>query len=84
MTFLCDAGHCEKDGLYYKDSNSFVICIHSTAFVQPCAPGTKNSPHKHFEFGQHYGKADFCNINLVDHGFSATYNQKHPVHPKVQ
>ena len=34
---------CGTDGFYYKDARSFVICSNGNAYVQPCAPGSRNS-----------------------------------------
>ena len=36
------SGQCGQDGFYYKDDYSFVMCTHGIAYVQRCAPGTRN------------------------------------------
>ena len=65
------SGHCGKDGFYYKDAKSFVICSNNNAYVQPCAPGSQNSAHDAYNYGGNYYYRDFCDVNLVDHGYGA-------------
>ena len=64
-------GKCEYDGLYYKDSESFVFCSNGNSYVQPCAPGTRNSGYGKFSYGSTYSERDFCDVNLVDAGYGA-------------
>ena len=35
-------GKCGKDGFYYRDQGSFVVCSNNKAYVQQCAPGRLN------------------------------------------
>lgn len=63
-------GHCDKDGFYYKDEDSFVICSNGYAYVLPCAPGSKNSAFDHYHDGSSYNYRDFCDINLVGRGYT--------------
>ena len=39
-------GKCAGDGMYYNDDASFVVCTNGNAYVQRCAPGTRNGPYK--------------------------------------
>merc|ERR1711893_168556 len=64
-------GKCEKDGLYYRDHTSFVLCSNGNSYVQPCAPGTRNSGYDKYSYGGHYSYRDFCDVNLVDYGYAA-------------
>ena len=64
-------GQCDQDGFYYKDYYSFVICSNNNAYVQPCAPGSRNSGHDSYDYGDNYYYRDFCDVNLVDHGYGA-------------
>ena len=74
-------GHCDKDGFYYKDDYSFVICSNNNAYVQPCAPGSRNSGHGRYNYGDNYYYRDFCDVNLVDHGYGAKgYYDYHGAH----
>ena len=66
-------GKCSADGLYYKDEDSFVSCSNGNHYVQPCAPGTKNSGYDNYRPGGAYGFRDFCDVNLVDSGYSARH-----------
>ena len=62
-------GHCGQDGFYYADHDSFVICSNDNAYVQPCAPGSRNSGLHSYNYGDNYSYRDFCDVNLVDHGY---------------
>lgn len=64
------SGKCGKDGLYYKDSASFVFCVDGQDYVQPCAPGSRNSGYGKFSYGKQYSQRDFCDVNLVDSGYN--------------
>jgi len=64
------ADDCSNDGLYYRDYQSYVICSNNNAYVQPCAPGTRNSAYERFAYGSYYGYADFCDVNLTDFGYA--------------
>ena len=64
-------GKCDNDGLYYRDHKSFVICSNGNSYVQPCAPGTRNSVYDKYAFGGYYSYADFCDVNLTDFGYAA-------------
>ena len=64
-------GKCSNDGLYFRDSKSFVFCSNGNSYVQPCAPGTRNSAYGRYSYGGKYGYADFCDVNLVDDGYAA-------------
>lgn len=64
-------GKCGNDGFYYKDHYSFVICSNGNSYVQPCAPGSRNSDYKRYSYGHHYYYRDFCDVNLVDYGYGA-------------
>ena len=64
-------GKCGNDGLYFRDSKSFVFCSNGNSYVQPCAPGTRNSAYGRYSYGGKYGYADFCDVNLVDDGYAA-------------
>merc|ERR1712043_7604 len=61
------AGKCGNDGIYYRDSASFVICSNGNSYVQPCAPGSRNAAIE--SYGKGY--TDFCGVNLVDNGYGA-------------
>ena len=67
--FLLYPGKCYQDGLYFMDRDSFVLCSNGNAYVQPCAPGTRNSARASFRSGYYYGYSDFCDVNLVDLGY---------------
>ena len=67
---LC-AGKCGNDGFYYKDHYSFVICSNGNSYVQPCAPGSRNSNYGRYSYGHNYHYRDFCDVNLVDYGYGA-------------
>jgi len=60
---------CEHDGFYYRNENSFVVCSNNNAYVQPCAPGSRNSGYEQYSSGNAYSYRDFCDVNLVDHGY---------------
>ena len=70
MKPLVIPGKCGNDGFYMNDAHSFVICSNGNAYVQPCAPGTRNNPAK-YSYGSYYTQGDFCNENLNDHGYGA-------------
>lgn len=63
---------CVSDGLYYKDANSFVMCSNNVAYIQLCAPGSRNSDHGNYKSGNNYLSRDFCDINLVDYGYGVS------------
>jgi hypothetical protein len=63
-------GKCGNDGFYYNDYNSFVICSNGNAHIQPCAPGSKNSANSNYNYGSSYNYRDFCDVNLVDDGYT--------------
>ena len=67
-------GNCGTDGLYYRDSKSFVFCSNGNSYVQPCAPGTRNSGYDRYASGGYYNQGDFCDVNLVDHGYAAHHS----------
>ena len=62
-------GYCGDDGFYYNDEGSFVICSNRNAYMQPCAPGSRNSGMESYNFGDNYNYRDFCDVNLVDEGY---------------
>ena len=64
-------GKCGKDGIYYMDEKSFVFCSNGNSYTQPCAPGSRNSPYQTYSYGGKYDYRDFCDVNLVDEGYSA-------------
>ena len=64
-------GKCGNDGLYFRDEKSFVFCSNGNSYVQPCAPGTRNSNYGKYSYGGKYGYSDFCDVNLVDDGYAA-------------
>ena len=64
-------GKCGNDGLYFRDEKSFVFCSNGNSYVQPCAPGTRNSAVEKYSYGGKYDYRDFCDINLVDEGYAA-------------
>ncbi|ELU15438.1 hypothetical protein CAPTEDRAFT_224578 [Capitella teleta] len=66
-------GKCGNDGFYYNDESSIVICSNGNAHIQPCAPGSKNSAKEHYEKGTTYVYRDFCDVNLVDDGYTLTH-----------
>ena len=68
-------GVCDNDGFYYRDSNSFVICSNNNAYVQPCAPGSRNSGIDSYNYGGNYYYRDFCDVNLVDLGYGSRFNK---------
>ena len=64
-------GKCDNDGLYFRDEKSFVFCSNGNSYVQPCAPGTRNSAYGKYSYGNKYNYRDFCDVNLVDDGYAA-------------
>ena len=64
-------GKCSNDGLYFRDDKSFVFCSNGNSYVQPCAPGTRNSAYGRYSYGGKYDYRDFCDVNLVDEGYAA-------------
>ena len=76
-------GKCNKDGFYYKDAESFVICSNNNAYVQPCAPGSINSGYENYKYGATYYYRDFCDVNLVDHGYGVNHYGDNDVHKDV-
>ena len=95
LDYACP-GRCDKDGFYYKDDYSFVMCTHGITYVQRCAPGTRNgavtivtSSHSRtfnysmctfqaesYSSGGYHSHASFCDVNLVDYGYSAYYAKR--------
>jgi hypothetical protein len=66
---------CGDDGLYFRDESSFVFCSNGNSYVQPCAPGTKNSGYAKFTAGDEVAYRDFCDVNMVDGEYmQKTYN----------
>ncbi|KAK2149821.1 hypothetical protein LSH36_435g00001 [Paralvinella palmiformis] len=63
-------GKCTSDGLYYNNKYSFMICSNGNAYEQHCAPGSMNSGYERYEFGKDYYYHDFCDVNLVDTGYT--------------
>merc|ERR1712076_287756 len=49
------AGKCGNDGIYFRDSGSFVMCSNGNSYVQPCAPGSRNAAYGSYSYGQSYG-----------------------------
>ena len=74
-------GKCGNDGLYFRDEKSFVFCSNGNSYVQPCAPGTRNSGYEKYSYGGKYDYRDFCDVNLVDDGYAAKYPAKAPAKP---
>jgi len=68
-------GKCGNDGLYFRDEKSFVFCSNGNSYVQPCAPGTRNSPYEKYSYGKNYDYRDFCDVNLVDGGYAAVHSK---------
>ena len=64
-------GKCDNDGLYFRDEKSFVFCSNGNSYVQPCAPGSRNSAYGKYSYGGKYDYRDFCDVNLVDEGYAA-------------
>jgi hypothetical protein len=67
-------GKCGNDGLYYRDEKSFVFCSNGNSYVQPCAPGSRNSAYGKYSYGGKYDYRDFCDVNLVDEGYAAKHS----------
>ena len=67
------SGKCGNDGLYFRDSKSFVFCSNGNSYEQPCAPGTRNSAYGKYSYGGKYNYRDFCDVNLVDEGYAAKH-----------
>ena len=61
---------CDHDGFYYRDADTFVICSNNNAYVQRCAPGSRNSPIDKYTSGGAYSQRDFCDVNLNDIGYA--------------
>ena len=59
-----------------------MIFSNNNAYVQPCAPGTRNSNYNSYNYGGHYHYRDFCDVNLVDHGYGVRhgYGFSHDTH----
>ena len=70
------SGKCGNDGLYYNNAESFVICSNGNSYVQPCAPGTRNSGHNNFHAGNYYEYSHFCDVNLNDYGYAHGHGKK--------
>jgi len=68
------SGKCGNDGLYFRDEKSFVFCSNGNSYVQPCAPGTRNSAYGKYSYGGKYDYRDFCDVNLVDEGYAAKHS----------
>ena len=66
-------GKCGNDGLYYRDEKSFVFCSNGNSYIQPCAPGARNSAYGKYSNGGKYDYRDFCDVNLVDEGYAAKH-----------
>ena len=67
-------GKCGNDGLYFRDEKSFVFCSNGNSYVQPCAPGSRNSAYGKYSYGGKYDYRDFCDVNLVDEGYAAKHS----------
>jgi hypothetical protein len=67
-------GKCGQDGLYFRDEKSFVFCSNGNSYVQPCAPGSRNSAYGKYSYGGKYDYRDFCDVNLVDEGYAAKHS----------
>jgi len=74
------AGKCGNDGFYYRDHYSFIICSNGNSYVQPCAPGSRNSHYGRYSHGHNYYYRDFCDINLVDKGAGVRRPYYPPAH----
>ena len=66
-------GKCGADGLYFRDEKCFVFCSNGNSYVQPCAPGSRNSAYGKYSYGGKYDYRDFCDVNLVDEGYAAKH-----------
>ena len=77
MHFAFIAGKCGNDGFYFNDYDSFVICSNGNAYVQPCAPGSKNSALDTYHHGNSYYYRNFCDVNLVDDGYTLRHAGYH-------
>jgi len=55
-----------------------VICSNGNSYVQPCAPGSRNSAYGRYAHGHHYYYRDFCDVNLVDYGAGAVRRPYYP------
>jgi len=75
-------GKCTYDGLYYRDSWSYVVCSNGNSYVRYCAYGTENSPKHHYA-GYGYAAHEFCNINLNDNAKHHKVEHKHHKAPEV-
>ena len=60
-----------------------MICSNNNAYVQPCAPGSRNSGYENYKYGATYYYGDVCNINLVDHSYGVNYYGNNNVHKDV-
>jgi hypothetical protein len=47
------------------------MCSNGNAYVQRCAPGSRNSGYNRYQKGNAYVYNDFCDVNLVDYGYNA-------------
>lgn len=70
------AGLCGADGFYYNDQGSFVMCSNGNSYVQPCAPGSRNSDQSAYSSGNTYTYRDFCDVNLVDYGYNLAHGNR--------
>ena len=70
MRFDLISGECDGDGLYYMDEHSFIMCISKNFYLQPCPPGSMSRPYNGFNSGEEYAFENFCDINLVDFGYT--------------
>ena len=66
-------GSCNRDGFYYLNEDSFVICSNSNVYVQPCAPGSRNSGLHGYQEGRQYNYHELCDVNLVDLGYGVKF-----------
>ncbi|ELT91564.1 hypothetical protein CAPTEDRAFT_198414 [Capitella teleta] len=74
------SGNCGNDGFYYNDVSSFVICSNGNAYIQPCAPGSRNSVYSNYNQGTSYYNRDFCSVNLVDDGYATHHGAAYNTH----
>ena len=74
-------GQCFNDGFYYGDESSFIVCSHGNAYRQPCAPGSRNLDLHSYRYGGNYNYRDFCDVNLVQHGYGRGWDSSsYPAH----
>ena len=69
--YICTiTDECGEDGFYYLTEQRYVICEGGYFAFQDCAPGSKSLPFDNYPGEGMYRDIVFCNVNLVDSGYT--------------